>query len=206
VATTHDPRPGTWREWPPSRRRSGLFRWTQRQVHRLDELGFFADRYVELLEGYLYEMTIDPPHSAACGLANEVLRLAFGAGYTVRSQTPLDLGRRSLPEPDLAVVAGSIRDHARAHPTTALLVVEISDSTLRKDRRTKSHLYARAGIADYWIVNLVDRQLEIRRQPGPDPARPGRFAYPETTIVPADGSASPLAAPGSVIAVADLLL
>ena len=62
----------------------------------------------------------------------------------------------------------------------------------------KAHLYARAGIADYWIVNLHDRQLEVHRSPGPDPARKGRFRYAEVTIVPADGQVAPLAAPEAV--------
>ena len=190
---------------PAFRRRSGRYRWTAEQYYRLGDLDFFPDRHVELIEGEIYEMTIDPPHAVAVGLLEIVLRGTFGVGYTIRTQQPLDFGRRSQPEPDVAVVPGSPRDYARAHPRTARLIVEVSDATLRKDRVLKAHLYARAGIADYWIVNLVDRQLEIRRNPGPDPSRRGRFAYADVTIVPATGHASPLAAPQAVIAVADLL-
>ncbi len=92
------------------------------------------------------------------------------------------------------------------HPTkAAALVVEISEATLRKDRTIKAHLYAQAGFPDYWIVNLVDRQLEVHRNPGPDPSRRGRFRYADVTIVPESGRMSPLAAPQSEIAVADLL-
>ncbi len=105
----------------------------------------------------------------------------------------------------MAVVIGSARDYAEAHPTGALLIVEISDATLRKDQTIKTHLYARAGIQDYWILNLVDRQLEIYRRPVPDPEKPGRFRYADVTIVPAEGHAAPLAKPEARIAVADLL-
>ncbi len=131
--------------------------------------------------------------------------MIFGAGWVVRETKPLDTGRRSLLEPDFYVVAGSIRDYMMVHPTTAALVVEISDSTLRKDRTIKAHLYAQAKLPDYWIVNLVDRQLEVHRNPGPDPSRKGRFRYADVTIVPESGRISPLAAPQAEIAVADLL-
>ena len=104
------------------------------------------------------------------------------------------------------MVAGSIRDFKDwSIPTTAALVVEISETSLRKDRKLKAHIYAQAGLPDYWIVNLVDRQLEVHRLPGPDPSRRGRFRYADVTIVPESGSIAPLAAPQSMIAVADVL-
>jgi Uma2 family endonuclease len=207
MATTDESRQaeGPGRPRPVTRRRSGRYRWTAGQYYRLGDLGFFQDRHVELIEGEIYEMTIDPPHAVAVELLGDVLRRTFGVGYSIRTQQPLDFGRRTQPEPDAAIVAGSPRDYAQAHPKTARLIIEVSDSTLRKDRVLKAHIYARAGIADYWIVNLVDRQLEIRRNPGPDPSRRGRFTYADATIVPATGHASPLAAPQARIAVADLL-
>jgi Uma2 family endonuclease len=203
MATAREPR--SIRRLPRTRRRSGLLLWTAEQAYRLAELGFLDDRRVELLDGVLYEMTTNPPHAVAVGLAAEVLRVRFAPANMVRVQLPLDFGRRSVPEPDLAVVPGSPRDYLQHHPTSALLVVEVSDATLRKDRGLKAHIYAHAGVADYWIVNLIDRQLEIHRNPGRDPSRKGRYRYADVTIVPADGQASPLAAPGVVIAVADLL-
>ena len=117
----------------------------------------------------------------------------------------MNTGRRSLPEPDIAIVVGSIRDYVRTHPRTALLVVEVSDSTLSKDRVIKSHLYAQAALPEYWIVNLRDRQLEVGRNPGLDPSRKGRFTYLDRTVIPADGRVSPLARPDAIITVADLL-
>ena len=206
IATTEDPRTSKprlrrQRPWP---RRDGVFRFTINQFYKLDDLGYFEDRHVELIDGVIYEMTRRPAHAVGVQLATHILIATF-AGRSVRSGLPLDVGRRSLPEPDLAVVVGGPRDYADNHPTTALLIMKVSDSTLRKDRTLKVHLYAYAGLADYWLLNLVDRQLEIYRNPGPDPARKGRFTFAEVTIVPADGHASPLAAPGARIAVADLL-
>jgi Uma2 family endonuclease len=201
MATAQDPRP----RGAASKSRMGMVRFTAEQAYKLSELGFFGDRHVELVEGVLYQMTIDPPHAVASMISPPIFQRHFGEGFSVRSQVPLDLGRHNLPEPDLAVVVGSPRDYSTAHPKTAVLIVEISDSTLRKDRGLKAHIYARAGITDYWILNLNDRQLEVHRNPVPDTSRKGRFRYADVTIVPADGHASPLAAPGAVIAVADLL-
>jgi Uma2 family endonuclease len=190
----------------PWQRRDGLFRFTVEQFYKLDELGFFDDRRVELIEGVIFEMTTKPPHAISSDLTGSLLRLVFGVGWVVREMKPLDTGRRSLLEPDFYVVAGSIRDLMKTqHPTTAVLVVEISESTLKKDRTIKAHQYAQAGLPDYWIVNLVDRQLEVHRNPGPDSSRRGRFRYADVTTVPESGRMSPLAAPQSEIAVADLL-
>lgn len=194
--TSHQP------SWP---RRNGLFRFSVEQFRQLDELGFFEDRKVELIRGVIHEMTINTPHATASRLASYVLRGIFGLGWVVSDALPLDTGRRSLLEPDLTVVAGSIRDFLKVHPTAAALVVEIGDATLRKDRLIKSHLYAQAGLREYWIVNLIDRQIEVHRDPEPDPSRRGRFRYAEVTIVAESGSMSPLAAPQALIAAADLL-
>jgi Uma2 family endonuclease len=179
--------------------------WTAEQHHRLAELGFYGDRHVELIDGVLYELSTNPPHETAVCLTRIALIAIFVPGHTVRDQKTLDLGRRYQPLPDVAVVIGDPRDYAIKHPTTAVLLVEIADSTLRHDRVVKGHRYARAGIAEYWIVNLIDRQLEIYRRPEPDPARPGRYHYAGVTVVPSTGFASPLAKPQAQIAVADLL-
>ncbi len=181
------------------------WRWNVDEYRRLDELGFFEDHKVELINGELYELTTNPPHDTSVSLTGTALEAAFGPGYVVREEKTLDLGRRYQPHPDAAVVVGQTRDYAVKHPTTAVLIAEVSESSLRHDRVVKAHRYAMAGIADYWIVNLAERQLEIHRKPEPDPDRSGRFRYAEVTIVPADGHASPLARPTARIAVADLL-
>jgi Uma2 family endonuclease len=100
-------------------------------------------------------------------------------------------------------VPGKARDYS-AHPTTALFIVEISDTTLSHDRNRKGSLYAAARIQDYWIVNLVDRQLEVYRDPVPDPAQPFGMSYSQRTILAPGDTVSPLALPQAQIAVADL--
>jgi Uma2 family endonuclease len=122
-----------------------------------------------------------------------------------RLQAPLHLGPRSAPEPDAAVVPGGPRDYtATGHPTTALLIVEVSDTTLSYDRGRKASLYARAGIADYWILNLV-QQLEVHRWPVPDPTQHYRHGYADVLILTPQDHIAPLAAPKKRVAVADLL-
>ncbi len=207
MATTDDPQVEaagrkTQSPWP---RRDGPFRFTVDQFYRLDELGFFDDRRVELIEGIIYEMTSKPAHSISGELTLRALQAVFGDGWRIREGKPLNTGRRTMIEPDFAVLAGSPRDAGLVHPTTASLIVETGDATLRKDRTLKAHIYAQAGIADYWIVNLVDRQIEVHRNPGADPSRRGRFRYADVTTVPESGRIAPLAAPESPVAVADLL-
>jgi Uma2 family endonuclease len=184
----------------------GLRRWTLKEYYRLGELGFFDGQRVELINGKIIQMApIKNFHVAATDLTAEALRAAFGAGYWVRTQAPLDLTPTSSPEPDVAVVRGSPRGSGSANPTTASLVVEVSDSTLHADRGRKARLYARAAVGEYWIVNLVDRQLEVFRDPKPDPTHPGRAAYGQLlTLAPTD-TVTPRAAPGAKIKVADLL-
>jgi Uma2 family endonuclease len=181
-------------------------RWTRREYDRLIELGMLdEDEPIELLAGRM--VVREPqrtPHAVATQLAAEALRVAFGAGWTVRVQLPLALDAESEPEPDVAVVRGGPRDHLREHPSRPALVVEVARDSLRVDRALKAHLYARAGIEDYWIVNLVDRVLEVRRVPTRPGSRRGA-AYAEVRRFAPSESIAPLAAPSATIAVADLL-
>src|SRR5262245_15212608 len=119
--------------------------------------------------------------------------------------SPLALGEHSEPEPDVAVVAGAPEDYLAAHPATAALVVEVADSSLRLDRRFKAAAYARAGLPEYWIVNLPDRVLEVHRDRHP-PANPADdWSYRSLATLPPPGQVTPLAAPHAPILVADLL-
>src|SRR5207244_10323316 len=124
----------------------------------------------------------------------------------VRCQMSLDLSPFGIPEPDVAVVAGAWRTHPnRGMPTDALLVVEVSDTTLRDDQTYKMSMYAAAGIKDYWILNLVDRQLEVYREFIADTGQPFGVRYNTVTILKPGDTVSPLAAPHAVIPVADLI-
>lgn len=181
--------------------------WNVEEFERLFEAGFFApDAKLELIEGEVWEkMTQKDSHALAVLLAQYKLLEIFGSNYSVRVQLPLIFGTSSKPEPDLAIVEGSPRESSRPHPTTAILIVEISDSTLIPDQQTKAPLYARAGIEEYWIVNLIERVLEVRRGPVAMPAQALGFGYRTTTILQSGETISPLGAPDSVVRVEDLL-
>jgi Uma2 family endonuclease len=172
----------------------------------MGEMGLFEGKRVELIEGQVIEMSpIYELHATAVSVADDVLREAFGKGWAIRVQNPLSLGEASDPQPDVVVVAGKNRDFKEQHPTTAALVIEVADSSLSYDRDYKASLYAKAGIADYWIVNLPERQLEVYRQPRADAASEFGFSYTEKQIFKEGESVAPLARPEAVIAVAELL-
>jgi len=159
----------------------------------------------KLIEGVIIEKAqMTPGHAAGLELTRRALEPAFGPGHWIRMQGPLRLGRRSELDPGLAVIPGGPRDNV-APPTTALLVVEISDEALAYDRRRKGSLYARAGIADYWIVNLNRGQLEVYRRPIPVPSCRYGYGFSAMDVLGPDDHATPLAAPKARIAVADLL-
>jgi Uma2 family endonuclease len=183
------------------------FRWTREDYYRLCEAEWFQGRRVQLIDGEIIEMPAQKNwHAMAITLTEDALRAAFGPGHWVRVQMSLDLSPHSVPDPDLAVVPGVPRTYMTAsNPTTALLIVEVSESTLPYDRGAKASLYATAGIADYWIVNLVQRQLEIHRDPVADGAQPYGFRYANRTILDPPDVVTPLAAPQARVTVADLL-
>ena len=181
------------------------YRWTCEQFHALGEEGRFEGQRVILMEGEIIAMPpMKAPHQTAVSLAAEAVRTAFGTGFFAREQGPFDIGETTDPEPDVAVIAGTIRDFAAGHPSRAALIIEISDATLAYDRREKASLYAKAGVADYWIINVKARQVEVHRQPVEDTAQPYGFGYAEVTVYGAEAVIQPLAAPRPV-AVAALL-
>jgi Uma2 family endonuclease len=133
------------------------------------------------------------------------LARALGPAWEVRSQGPIALDDASEPEPDVAVVRGGPRDYAEAHPADPVLVVEVALSSLGFDREHKASLYARAGRPEYWIVNLVDRVLEVRREPAPSFSAPYGWDYRVVETLGPEQRVRLLAAPVAEIAVADLL-
>jgi Uma2 family endonuclease len=138
-------------------------------------------------------------------LIQEALRGISGAGFLIRTPFPLVLDPDSEPEPDLAVVIGLPRDYRDNHPTSAELVVEVADTTLVLDREPKGSLYARAGIPEYWILNLVDRLLEVYRDPKVAQQAPLGWEYASVERYSSGQSVTPLFRPQAQIAVADLL-
>jgi len=181
--------------------------WTRAEYDRLIEIGVFRPGDpVELLGGELIvaEPQSSPHYTAVC-LAEEALRSAFGAGWLIRTQGPIALDEQSEPEPDVAVARGNVRDYSREHPARPVLVVEVAVSSLSLDRNHKGSLYARAGLEDYWIVNLVERVLEVYRQPVADASAPFGWRYASTQTLGAESSVTPLAAPDAHIPVAGLV-
>jgi len=182
-------------------------RWKRVEYERLIDKGVFnPDDRIELIDGL---MLVSEPqsssHFTAVRLVALALARAFGKGWDVRTEGPIALDDDSEPEPDVAVVRGGPRDYAEAHPADPVLVVEASLTSLAFDREHKASLYARAGRPDYWIVNLVDRTLEIRRAPRRSPPAPYGWDYGSVEVLSPSEDASPLAAPAARIAVDELL-
>ena len=154
---------------------------------------------LELVEGEILET---PPqssmHSATTCLVDEALRTIFAQDHVIRVQFPIALGGSSEPEPDIAVVTGRPRDYLASHPTTAALVVEVSDSSLAYDQGRKKALYAASGIPEYWIVNLVDNHLGVFR-------KPDQGTYQSHAVLTSGDEVSQLARPEASIPVVDLL-
>jgi Uma2 family endonuclease len=181
--------------------------WTRKEYDELIKSGFFVeDEPIELLGGQL--IVAEPkgsPHSTAVALTVEALRAAFGSGWLVRVQDPIALDAESEPEPDVAVVPGRALDYLAEHPACPALVVEVAESSLAFDRGHKGSLYARAGLADYWIVNLVDEVFEVYRGPALDRSAEFGWRYLDVQALRPGATVVPLARPDVTVAVADLL-
>ena len=157
---------------------------------------------VELVAGEILVMTPQGSrHSTVVNVIVDALRNA-SPGTVTRVQQPLILDPDSEPEPDIAIVSGTHHDYLNEHPRTAVLVVEVADSSLRTDRN-KAGVYARAGVREYWIANLVDDVLEVHRDP--HDAGQGVWAYRDVKRVEATQTLQPLTAPQLTLKVADLL-
>ncbi|MBX9585366.1 MAG: Uma2 family endonuclease [Gemmataceae bacterium] len=178
------------------------YRYTTPQYRQMHDLGFFDGVRHEFIGGEVIEMPSQSnEHYGTIEEVRDVMIALFGPNYWVRMQATLDLSPHSLPDPDIAVVAGPPARKAKTNPTTALLVIEVSDSRLWYDRSTKASLYAAAGIADYWIVNVPGRQIEIRRDPQPDATQEFGHGYATLTTLKQGATASPLALPGAAVPV-----
>jgi len=185
--------------------RPRLRRWSRGGYARLIDHGILdEDDPVELLDGLL--LVKEPqysPHRTAVLLTAKALERAFGEGWFVQTQSPIILDDRSEPEPDVCVVGGSPRDYVTAHPSHPALIVEVAQSDLHFARGRKGAAYARAGITDYWILNLIDRVLEIHREPRISGRR--RWGYASIEVFGAGATVSPLAVPEPGIRVTDFL-
>jgi Uma2 family endonuclease len=167
-------------------------RFSIAEYHRLAEFGFFApDERVQLIRGEIIQMAAKgTPHSFCNSRVFGELYKMMGERAIVRGQEPIILTDDSEPEPDVVIARNRADHYLDSHPEPAdiLLVIEVSDSTLKYDRETKLSLYAESGIANYWIFNLVDNQLEMHGEPyqkrqGDFNYRSQRVALPNETVV-----------------------
>ncbi len=183
-----------------------LRRWKRVEYDRLVGLGVFERDPIELIGG---QLIVAEPHGAyhasAIRAADYALRAILPPGWIMSIQLPVSLDDESEPEPDLFVVPGRPADYRHEHPARPVLAVEVAESSLAFDRLHKGSLYARAEIQDYWIVNLVDRVLEVYRDPGPDSSAPYGWRYRSVTTLAPPAAVAPLAFTTARIAVADLL-
>ena len=175
-------------------------RWTREEFHRMSASDVLPEgaRW-ELLDGEIYpKMGGGNAHITAGQAVAAALRAALGAGFDVSSQYPLPLGEENEPEPDVMVLRGSWRDYDGRDPDPALdvvIAVEVSSSSVRRDQGIKARLYEAAGVPEYWIVNLPDRTLEVRR-------RRYEGVYGETLILHEGDSAK---VGNGAVAVSDIL-
>ena len=179
-----------------------VHRWTREEYEQMAEAGVFApDKRVELVDGVIYDMSPQTiPHATGIAKANRTLGEAFGRGYHLRPQLPLDLGTYSMPEPDFAVIPGDPDDYVATghHPSDAVLVVEVTETSQYHDRKRKAKLYAETGLREYWIVNLRRDAIEVFQDP-----KGGE--YRKKLVLQRGQQISPLARPEVSIAVDDLL-
>lgn len=182
------------------------WRWSRVEYERLIDLGLFQRAPVELIAGQL--IVAEPQgthHATALGAADDALRAILPPGWIVRAQMPVALDDESAPEPDLVIVQGSRVLYRETHPSRPVLALEVADSSLEFDRLQKGSLYARAGIPDYWIVNIIERVLEIYRDPGPATSAPYGWRYSSMQSLAPSAVAVPLAFPSARLAVSMLL-
>jgi Uma2 family endonuclease len=178
------------------------------EYHRLIKVGFFApEERLELIEGLMVLMSpIYPPHNGCLARLNRLFVRHIGEELAdIRPQMPLTFAhQQSEPQPDLAVVQPEPNQYRRRNPRgdEVFLVIEVSESSLYTDRRVKVPLYARAGIQEYWIVNLRDRQIEVYQQP----VVAGRKAdYQIKEVYRSGDIVAPVAFPDCQLAVTDIL-
>jgi len=167
-----------------------ILRLSIEQYHAIIQAGILTDDdSVELLEGWLvFKMPKNPRHRVTTRLVRTALENILPRGWYVDSQEPIALSN-SEPEPDIVVVRGDTRQYLDRHPGAEdiALIIEVSDPTLQRDRTVKKRIYARAGIAIYWIVNLVEEQVEMYSQPLVEVEQPDysqRLDFGRSAVIP----------------------
>ena len=181
-------------------------RWTRVEYDRLVELGVFEGERLELLNGLL---AVREPqgsrHSAAIRAVLDALRAAVGHAWQIDSQLPIALDDDSEPEPDVAVVPRDPERYRGGHPGRPALIVEVAESSYRIDHGYKASLYARAGVPEYWIIDVVRETVEVHRGPEASSEAVHGWRYGTIDALRPPATVRPLIAPETAIPVADLL-
>lgn len=168
---------------------------------RMGEAGVFApEARLELIEGEIFEMApIGSPHAAVVMAVNRFFVRLVGEQAIVSVQGPVVATERSVPQPDLALLRPRADGYFNSHPSAAdvLLLIEVSDTTLAFDLEVKLPLYARAGIAEVWVIDVNARSIRIHRGPPAD-------GYASSFVVQRDDSVAPLALPHAAISLSDV--
>jgi Uma2 family endonuclease len=176
--------------------------WTVQDYYRMSDLGILdSNERTELIAGQIVLMTAKgTAHVITLQLLANHIQAQLGTTALIRTQDPIRLDNFSEPEPDLAIVKGTILDYAEHHPVSEdiYLVIEVADSTLKQDCQVKDKLYARSNIAEYWVVDINNRQVHLFR----DPTATG---YTSQLILSETHSISPLAFPNLVLSIASIL-
>jgi Uma2 family endonuclease len=155
---------------PPAEALGDLYRMTVEEYERLADAGVLKDRRVELINGWLVKkMTTKPSHVIAVDATREAIAGLLPPGWWLREEKPVRIPDFDEPEPDISVVRGSRNEYRSRHPAPGDIefLVEVSETSLSWDRAGKMSAYARAGVPTYWILNLIDRELEVYSRPTP---------------------------------------
>ncbi len=180
----------------------GVRLFTVEEYHQMTEIGVLhPDERVELIEGQIISMAAKGAvHVVTVSLAARLLQQVLGEAVLIRTQDPIWLHSGAEPEPDIAVVQGSLLDYSDHHPTPSetYLIIEVADSTLKFDCETKARSYAQAGIEDYWVLDVNNRQLFVFRQPV-------AAQYQDLTIYSEVDSLAPLKFPEQIVSIAQML-
>ncbi|WP_439628489.1 Uma2 family endonuclease [Gemmata sp.] len=183
-----------------------LVRWTAEQFNAVCGMGWFEGRRPFLLDGVMWEKgPMSPTYACTLGLVTDALRPLFSKSWLIRQQMPLTVDEYNDPVPDVGVVRGEPRDFSDEHPSTAVMVIEVADTSLQIDLTEKAERYATAGVADYWVLDVVNRELYVLRDPAPLPAGLGATADRDQKKFTTSDRVSPLAAPHASVLVGDLL-
>lgn len=143
--------------------------WTLDRYHHAIEAGVFTeDDRIELLDGKIVEkMSVGTKHSACLKILNKYFNRRYLDIYELMSENPVSLGDKNEPEPDFTILHLREDNYIESHPSPKdiLLIIEVADESLSRDRTRKASLYAQANISEYWIINLVNRQIEVHTKP-----------------------------------------